>query len=88
MPARSFTRYKEALPNIGKNDPVVMDISCFTIAKILDKRPSPFGVEYRCELGPVWLSSVFGERDTDGRRSHPGLRKWTYMSRSSGDIEG
>jgi hypothetical protein len=36
----------------------MINISCFTTAKILDKRSSPFGVEYRCELGPVWLSSV------------------------------
>jgi hypothetical protein len=44
--------------DIGEDDPVMIDISCFTTAKILDKRSSPFGVEYRCELGPVWLSSV------------------------------
>lgn len=54
----SVTVSASSLPNIGKNDPVVIDISCFTTAKILDKRSSPFGVEYRCELGPVWLSSV------------------------------
>lgn len=54
----SATVSASSLPNIGKNDLVVIDISCFTTAKILDKRSSPFGVEYRCELGPVWLSSV------------------------------
>ena len=54
----SVTVSASSLPNIGKNDPVVIDISCFTTAKILDKRSSPFKVEYRCELGPVWLSLV------------------------------
>jgi hypothetical protein len=27
----------------------------FTTARILDKRSSPFGVEYRCELELLWL---------------------------------
>jgi hypothetical protein len=53
----SVTLSVSSLPNIGKDDPVMIDILCFTIAKILDKRLSPFGVEYRCELGPVWLQS-------------------------------
>jgi hypothetical protein len=30
-------------------------ISYFTTAKILDKRSSAFGDEYRCELKPLWL---------------------------------
>jgi hypothetical protein len=42
-----------SLLNIGEDDPVTIDISYFTTAKILDKRSSPFGVEYKCELGPV-----------------------------------
>jgi hypothetical protein len=44
-----------SLPNIGENDPVMIVISYFTTAKILDKRSSPFEVEYRCELEPLWL---------------------------------
>jgi hypothetical protein len=40
---------------IGENDPVMVDISIFTTTKILDKRLSPCGVEYRCELEPLWL---------------------------------
>jgi hypothetical protein len=43
------------LPDIGEDDPVMIDISYFTTARILDKRSSPFGVEYRCELEPLWL---------------------------------
>jgi hypothetical protein len=38
------------LPDIGEADPVMIDISYFATARILDKRSSPFGVEYRCEL--------------------------------------
>jgi hypothetical protein len=44
-----------SLPDLGEGDPVMVDISNFTTAKILDKRSSPFGVEYRCELEPLWL---------------------------------
>jgi hypothetical protein len=33
----------------------MIDISYFTTARILDKRSSSFGVEYRCELEPLWL---------------------------------
>ena len=54
----SVTVSASSLSNIGEDDPVMIDISCFTTAKILDKRSSPFEVEYKCELGPVWLSSV------------------------------
>jgi DNA-directed RNA polymerase subunit H (RpoH/RPB5) len=53
----SVTVSASSLPNIGENDPVI-NISCFMTAKILNKRLSPFRVEYRCELKPVWLSSV------------------------------
>jgi hypothetical protein len=45
-------------PDIGEGGPVMVNISNFTTEKILGKRLSPFGVEYRCELGPVWLSLV------------------------------
>jgi hypothetical protein len=45
-------------PNIGEGGPAMVNISNFTTANILDKRSSPFGVAYRCELGSVWLSSV------------------------------
>jgi hypothetical protein len=36
---------------------VIINISYFTIARILDKRLNPFRVEYRCELEPLWLST-------------------------------
>jgi hypothetical protein len=34
---------------------MMVDILTFTVTKILDKRSSPYGVEYRCELEPLWL---------------------------------
>ena len=37
-------------PDLGKDGPVIVDISDFTAAKILYKRSSPSGVEYGCEL--------------------------------------
>ena len=49
----SVTVSASSLPNIGEDDPVMVNISTFTITKILDKRPSPRGVEYRCELEPL-----------------------------------
>jgi hypothetical protein len=49
----SVTVSASSLSNIGEDDPVMINILCFTTAKILDKRLSPFGVEYRCELKPV-----------------------------------
>jgi hypothetical protein len=42
-----------SLSDLGKGGPVIVDISNFTAAKILDERPSPSEVEYRCELEPL-----------------------------------
>jgi hypothetical protein len=42
---------------ISENDPMMVDISIFTTTKILDKRSSPYRVEYRCELEPLWLAA-------------------------------
>src|SRR5947209_15475110 len=33
-----------------------------TAGKILDERPSPSGVEYKCELEPLWLAAVLMEK--------------------------
>jgi hypothetical protein len=63
----SVTVSASSLPNIGEDDPVMIDISCFTIAEILDKRSSPFGVR----AGMVTCRA--GERGADGRRSDPEL---------------
>jgi hypothetical protein len=45
----------------------MVDISNFTTAKILDERPSPSGVEYRCELEPLWLAAELVEKAKMGR---------------------
>ena len=42
-----------SLPDLNKNGAVTVDISNFMATKILDKRPSPSGVKYRCELEPL-----------------------------------
>ena len=41
---------------------MMVDISNFTAAKVLDERPSPSGVEYRCELEPLWLAADLVEK--------------------------
>jgi hypothetical protein len=51
----------------GEGGPVMVDISNFTVAKVLDERPSPSGVEYRCELAPLWLAADLVERAKMGR---------------------
>jgi hypothetical protein len=45
----------------------MVDISNFTAAKVLDERPSPSGVEYRCELKPLWLAAELMEKAKMGR---------------------
>jgi hypothetical protein len=56
-----------SLPDLDEGGPAMVDISNFTAAKILDERPSPFGVEYRCELEPLWLAADLVERAKMGR---------------------
>jgi len=51
-----------SLSNLGRNGLVMVDILNFTVAKILDERPSPSGVEYRCELEPLWLAADLVEK--------------------------
>jgi len=63
----SATVSASSLPNLGKGGPVMVDISNFTAAKVLDERPSPSGVEYRCELEPLWLAAELVEKAEIGR---------------------
>ena len=49
-----------SLPDRDEDGSATVNISNFTITKIIDKRPSPFGFEYRCDLEPLWLSSNSG----------------------------
>jgi hypothetical protein len=46
---------------------VTVDISNFTATKILDERSSSSGVEYRCELEPLWLAADLVEKAKMGR---------------------
>jgi hypothetical protein len=68
---------------IGENDPVIVDISTFTTTKILDKRSSSCGVEYRCELEPLWLPVDLVKEV----RSCPELREGTCTSSSSRHVK-
>ena len=83
----SVTVSASSLPNIGDDDPVMIDISCFTTAKILDKRSSPCGVEYRCELEPLWVACRLGERGANGMHSCSELRERTGTSSSSRHVK-
>jgi hypothetical protein len=56
-----------SLPGLGEGGPVMVDISNFTAANILGGWPSPFGVEYRCELEPLWLAADLVEKAKMGR---------------------
>jgi hypothetical protein len=56
-----------SLPNAGEDGLAMVDISKLTTAKILDKRSSPSGVMYKCELEPLWLAADLIERAQMGR---------------------
>jgi hypothetical protein len=64
--ASSFLRDR-SLPDLGEGSPAMVDISNFTVAKILDERPSRSRVEYRCELEPLWLAVDLVEKAQMGR---------------------
>jgi hypothetical protein len=53
----SITVSGSSLPGRDEDGSVTVDISNVMTTKIIDKRPSSSGFEYRCELGPLWLSS-------------------------------
>jgi len=50
-----------SLPDIGEDDPVMVDISN-AVVKVLDEQLSPSGVKYRCELEPLWLAADLVEK--------------------------
>jgi hypothetical protein len=45
----------------------VVNISNFTIRKILDKQSGPSGIKYKCELESLWLSADWVKRFRMGR---------------------
>src|SRR5256714_12069502 len=72
----------------GEHDPVMIDISYFTTARILDKRSSPFGVEYRCELEPLWLPAELVKEVPMGGVRVRSYENGLIRADPSGDIEG
>jgi len=62
-----LTASASSLSDLGEGGPVIADISKFTTVKIPDKRSSPSGVEYKCELEPLWMAADLVERAQMGR---------------------
>jgi hypothetical protein len=50
-----------SFPDLDDQNLVMVDISNFTITKIVDKRPGPSGVEYKCEFQPLWWAAESAE---------------------------
>ena len=49
------------LSDVGEDGLTIVDISKLTTVKVLDKRSSSSGVEYKCELEPLWLAAALAE---------------------------
>jgi hypothetical protein len=77
-----------SLPNLGEGDPVMVNISYFTTAKILDRTIKPVWSRVQVRARAAVVACRVGERGADGRRSRPELREWTCTSRPSRDIKG
>ena len=56
-----------SLSTLSEDGLVIVDISKLTTVKVLDKRSSSSGVEYKCELEPLWLAADLVERARMGR---------------------
>jgi hypothetical protein len=56
-----------SLSGVGEDSLAIVDISKLITVKVLDKRSSSSGVEYRCELEPLWLAVGLAERAQIGR---------------------
>jgi hypothetical protein len=54
-------RWSQASPDLDDQNLVIVDISNFTITKIVDKRPGPSGVEYKYEFQPLWWAAESAE---------------------------
>jgi hypothetical protein len=52
---------------VNEDDSEMIKIPEFTTTKILDKRSSPCGVEYRCKIEPLWLPVDLVEETQMGR---------------------
>jgi hypothetical protein len=56
-----------SLSDVSEDGLVIVDISKLTTVKVLEKRSSSSGVEYKCELEPLWLTADMAERAQMGR---------------------
>jgi hypothetical protein len=56
-----------SLPDVGEDGLAIVDISKLITVKVLDKRSSSSGVEYKCEFEPLWLAADLAERAQMGR---------------------
>src|SRR5207248_8059338 len=51
-----------SLSDASEDGPAIIDVSKLTTVKVLDKRSSSSGVEYKCEFEPLWLATDLAER--------------------------
>ena len=51
-----------SLSGVGEDGLAIIDISKLITIKVLDKRSSSSGVEYKCKLEPLWLAADLAER--------------------------
>jgi hypothetical protein len=56
-----------SIRSVDEDGLAIVDISKLTTVKVLDKRSSSSGVEYKCELEPLWLAADLVERAQMGR---------------------
>jgi hypothetical protein len=56
-----------SLSDVSEDGLAIVDISKLTTVKVLDKWSSSSGVEYKCELEPLWLAADIAERAQMGR---------------------
>jgi hypothetical protein len=75
-----------SLPDLGEGGLAVVDISKFTAVKILDKRSSPSGVEYRCEFEPLWLAPNLAKKAQTGAVQIKAYEKGLVQARRRGTL--
>jgi hypothetical protein len=64
---QSTDQSASSLPDAGKDAPAIIDVSKLATVKVIDKRSSSSGVEYKCEFEPLWLAADLTERAQMGR---------------------
>jgi hypothetical protein len=56
-----------SLSDVGEDGPATIDVSKLITVKVIDKRSSSSGVEYKCEFESLWLAADLAERAQIGR---------------------